>query len=146
MYFLLIIACFLGSLICNDVEDALAHDYENTIFYCGDDCFWEPSNKEESLYAWWVPKWYYDGWHFVKTIRQWLIYVNIPWLVMLMLGFRFCKDGKLWYFKYHCQLARTITVNHTGIRPLYWYLIFMLLVEVVIYIMHATFYSTIFVS
>jgi len=143
-YLILIIICFLGSLIFNDIEDVLQFHYEESIFYCGQDCFWSDTNKDAGK-AWWMAKWMYDGWHFAKVCRQWLTYVNIPWLLLFAMGFTFTKEYRnYWAFRYFGKYEFGNLVFISKIRPLYWYLILMFIVEVVLYVMHASFYGTMF--
>jgi len=142
-YLILIIICFLGSLIFNDIEDVLQFHYEESIFYCGQDCFWSDTNKDAGK-AWWMAKWMYDGWHFAKVCRQWLTYVNIPWLILFAIGFRFRKYGHYWSLEYGANSYNPRHIRTFKLRPLYLYLILMFVVEVVLYVMHASFYGTMF--
>lgn len=119
----------LIAIICNDIEDTLAHHYEESIFNPGTvenpdySSFWYPDwtrkyNPDGSRQTWFnirtrsefinlflqIPAWIFDGWHFTKFIRQNAIanaiYLFLPW------------SGVLAYFEIICIFASMVWGSH----------------------------------
>lgn len=161
--------CILLSLVCNDIEDTVVHHYERSIFYTGKCTYNDGTchnkayidNDPSKPYRYFtifgkkidIPKWYYDAWHLIKIIREWLIVTALffMWLQMsyhkYMYKEDFDYDLKVDYFigniTCYCQYD---FIKDFWFRFLKRYIIYLIICMVVIYFMHDLFYDGLFLK
>ena len=129
-YFILALIFLCLAFVCNDIEDTLAHHYTNSIFYDGDQSFWNPSwDRIEPIAEMYpaLPRCFYDGWHLIKIFRQIFGYLA------LWFAYFWVARGAFFYYKPD--------------RKVKWhFLAGLFLYGAWIYIIHWIFYAHLFVK
>ena len=104
-WFIIGFVALLLALVCNDIEDTLAHHYEQSVFYNGFDSFWNPSYERigpiEKEWPY-LPRFTYDGWHLIKVIRQHLFFL---WFAAIAMANQIASTGNTKWLKYYLIYA-----------------------------------------
>lgn len=116
----------LAAFICNDIEDTLAHHYEQSVFFEGSNSFWNPAWERVKPIAEanpWLPRWTYDGWHLIKVFRQHFLFAAFFFVILI------------WNRAY---------VGEVKWMPVYvkWAAIY----HVIVWLMHIAFYDYLFLA